>query len=81
MRTLFLQIAIALTIITGLSAQCPETNTQDVRTVFLSVHLLPGELSFKICNPVTIHPNILFQLDDDFNFGSNQTCIPLTNIF
>lgn len=70
-----LKILILLLAGSKLLAQCPQgVLAKDVRAIPVSVHLLPSYVSLDLCQKATIHNEVIFQMDNDFNLGPNQTC-------
>jgi len=54
-------------------AQCPDNATDDVRVVYASAFLVPGGISLNLCKHHSLHNEVVFQFNPDFNLAPNQT--------
>ena len=72
MKNLFF-FAILLSMASVTYAQCPDNPTDDARVVYTTAFLIPGGMSLKLCRHHSLHNEVIFQMNHDFNLGSNQT--------
>ena len=56
-------------------AQCPdpEAPIDDVKVIYSNAWLVPGGMHLIICRGFSLHNDVVFQFNQNFNIGSNGT--------